>query len=383
MFIFIAFQHAESGRFPFNLVDLARLKDPINKTLAKLNNLHKQMLINPDGQKTLQRILPPLEAVIHQQTQAGLMAPPSTIPNSEEIATRFPKGLRMEDLKPPPNKRQKGAAGRSSLNGNTGSPASPAFVSTPEAIRTPRTPRDSGESPAAINGSGKRGGTGKRKRQASRTITGLPVSADNALGINLDEHAPFFAAHDALRASMSSEPSMQPQNGDVWSSLLTALDAYQVASTAPQNSHANFPAIPGVSGIQNSNVANMADMGDLGGMMAPVPEEDLFEQFLDVSKMDEAAEWTLPTPELFRAVSNDDSEPSPESVRTIAKTPAGEDTSRKTVIEGSGLGLGKDAAAVAGRGEPTVILGGVNSPESQAYNGMVFANWGEEMSLAS
>ena len=340
MFIFIALQHAETGRFPFNLVDLAKLREPINRTLSKLNNLHKQMLVTPEGQATLQRILPPLEALIAQQNAAGSMAPPSTVPISEEIASKLPKGLRMEDLKPPPTKRQRG--NRASLSTNAGSPASPAFASTPEVARTPGSPGSVYKKPGA--------GSAKRKRQPSRSLDiSNSLAVNNALGINLDEHAPFFAAHDALRTD-PPEPSnlSSTETNDIWSTLLSALDAFQANPAAPNIN-------PSVAGSSQPTLDTTLS----------VPEEDLFEQFLDTSKMGDDSGWAIPTPELFRVPSIDESTTSPESTRTVAKTPADE-----ARIPSQHFGKAMD---------PTIILGGPGSPENQAYNGAIFAAWGDEL----
>ncbi|ORX34790.1 hypothetical protein BD324DRAFT_635028 [Kockovaella imperatae] len=369
MFIFIALQHAETGRFPFNLVDLAKLREPINRTLTKLNNLHKQMLLTPEGQATLQRILPPLEILLQQQNVAGSMAPPSTVPASEEIAAKLPKGLRMEDLKPPPSKRPRGNNGRSSMGNNAGSPASPAFVSTPETARTPGSP--------AVTGSNKRSASTKRKRQPSRPIDmPMPGGADNALGINLDEHAPFFAAHDAIRSQGTPGSSSAPSDTSaMWSSLMSALDAYQANPAAPNDALPSAPTL-----LQDTNQPPTFQSAPLA---APaVSEEELFEQFLDTSKMDGDSSWALPTPELFRVTSIDEAETtSPESIRTVARTPASEDAVRHSLgLMGGGMASNKSSMGMI---DPAIILGGANSPESQAYNGIVYASWDESLTTAS
>jgi hypothetical protein len=99
-------------------------------------------------------------------------------------------------------------------------------------------------------------------------------------------------------------------------------------------------------------------------------EDELFEQFIDITKTEDVKPaWTLPTPELWRVTSReDDTDTSPESIKTVGSTTG---MSLKTPMNFSATMNEKFDESMA-------ILGGYGSPESAAYNGVIFGGWGDE-----
>jgi hypothetical protein len=183
--------------------------------------------------------------------------------NLEEMASKLPKGLRVEDLKPPPAKRSKNKSG----NGNASSPIT---IQTPEA-RTPKTPggMDSpgigGSSASATKRQGLaqaqaqgQGQNAKRKRQSSVAIksgakeykpdmssgtgtgssnmTGNVNANGNLLGMNLASDANFINQLSANNLAEENRPFFDAQSamsrGDVddpWSVLTSAMEDWQAA----------------------------------------------------------------------------------------------------------------------------------------------------------
>jgi hypothetical protein len=370
MFVFLALQCSESGRFPFGIDDLGKIRDSLQNILLKFNNLFKQVASTPEGQLQIQRMNELLDSARPQSTS---MPPPSSV--AEDIASKLPKGLRVEDLKPPPAKRQKGAAGK----------ASPA-AATPEA----KTPL--GDSPVPPgSASSKKGGKRKRQESTSKPAAPQPAAArtpilpppppppakGNALGINLDvveaeiqEHAPFFSAYNALRAPVlpvESTPTSTLDlsgNDEIWTQLIDAINGFQ--ADPANHSVANAEVSSALNPMSTLNV-NVNTSGP-SRPTSTAGDDDWFEKFIDVSKMDESAPaWTLPTPELFRVNSRDeDDDTSPESIKTVGSTTG---MSLKTPVI-SNMGLEK------GEKEQVPVLGGFGSPEGAAYNG-VFFGWDE------
>lgn len=397
MFIFIALQHAEAGRFPFSLADLAKLRDPLHKTLFKLNNIFKALASSADGQAHLQKVTTALDSA--QPALSSSMPPPTSLP--EDIAAKLPKGLRVEDLKPPPAKRQKGTAGR-------GSPAQSGTAGTPEA----KTPVGTADSPAAAPGSSSKKSSaaagGKRKRQASTSRTpvaqqvaevkenlakqearAVQPAKNNMLGINIDrveaevqENAPIFAAYDALRSDSTDATA---GSDEIWASLIAAVDQYNAdptnhavgthdISAALNQASTSLTSQSGLAGVTSLEGLNaLATANSLGNLVnggKPFGgEDDLFEQFIDVTQVDETPRWALPTPELWRVTSReDDSDTSPESIKTVGSTTG---LSLKTPLNPA-VGINeKDDSSSA-------VLGGLNSPESSAYNGVIFGGWADD-----
>lgn len=398
MFIFVAVQYAEGGKYPFRMDELAKLREPLQKTLYKLNMVYKQIMATPEGHARLQKLMAAVEAV--QPSLTSSMPPPTTLP--EDIASKLPKGLRVEDLKPPPAKRQKGTAGKAS-------PSQSGNAATPEA----KTPVGNAESPAAPSSSSKKGAAGsKRKRQPSTSRTPSQLAADikndmakmqappvepakdNMLGINLDSveaeiqnAAPFLAAYDALRPEAGE--SNLAGTDEIWSALIAAVDEYNAdpanhSSSTQDISDALGQAVPPMAAmpktsqdlLNNSNGLQDTKQG-LSSLAAVISssardqrDDDLFAQFIDVTKVDDTPGWALPTPELFRVASRDDDadDTSPESIKTVGSTTA---MSLKTPINT----LDADSKNAS---DSIAILGGLGSPENNAYNGMILGGWEDE-----
>jgi hypothetical protein len=284
--------------------------------------------------------------------------------------TKFPRGLRVEDLKPPPAKRQRVKPGMAP------SPAASNFAGTPKSEGQGQTPASFVESPATMAKKGT-GSNTKRKREASTSIsvagktpreivaelkagagygssprplqvrTPLPQQVSgNALGIELDSNAEklrdesFFAAHEALRGLGGVDVAVD--NGDIWSALSSALEGYK---NTPQ------PSL------------------EAGVRVEPAADE-LFEQFLDMSQMDpggDEAYWGEPTPELWRVSSREDgvSPVSPESIKTVGSTATL--GMSKSGIEEEEVSLDKGKRRMLGM-----------SPEGGSYNGLILGGFDDE-----
>jgi len=363
---------------------LIKLREPLQKAMFRFNSSLKQLGSTPEGQAQLQRLTESLEAA-RPGPPSSNMPPPTALP--EDIAAKLPKGLRVEDLKPPPAKRQKGSAGTPSGSGS---------VATPEA-KTPVAPADSPVPPNSA--SSKKGGKRKRQESTSRAAAQsamdvkptppqnfrvpAPPAKDNALGINLDvaeaeiqENAPIFAAHDALRSDTKSNSG---GTDDMWASLINAVNQYEadpsnhavaaqdvslaLAQAANSSTTTNSAPNP-LTGLNALSMSTLAQGGN---------EDELFEQFIDQSKVDDAPEWTLATPELFQATSREDDDDSPESIKTVGSTTG---MNMKTPVNTT-MGYDKDMKETKEmRG--MAVLGGYGSPESSAYNGVFFGGWDED-----
>jgi len=353
--------------------------------MFRLNSSFKQLATTLEGQAQLQRMTESLEAARPASLNSN-MPPPTALP--EDIATKLPKGLRVEDLKPPPAKRQKGTGGTPSGSGN---------VATPEA-KTPIAPADSPVPPNSA--SSKKGG--KRKRQESTSRAGAqatpdvkptppqsfrvpaPPAKDNALGINLDvaesevqANAQFFAAYNALRGDAKSSYG---GSEEMWANLINAVNQYEADpsnhSVAASDITMALAQAANPSANANGVLSSLTGLNTLGGMSALARggnEDDLFEQFIDQSKVDDTpSAWTLPTPELFRANSREDDDDSPESIKTVGSTTG---MSMKTPVNTTvGLDSVKEGKEMRGM----AVLGGYGSPESSAYNGTFFGGWDED-----
>lgn len=161
MAILITHQHAEQGRFCFSADHVHRLKFQLASLITNANTLYEEYRAGPDGPGRVDRLLGGLNKNSPRDPAGN--AGNSSTPNPSLIAN-MPKGLRVEDLKPPPSKRAKGKAGAN------GSPASGAAAPTPEAAKTPAS--HIADSPIATSspaGPAKKGGA-KRKRGATVTV---------------------------------------------------------------------------------------------------------------------------------------------------------------------------------------------------------------------
>ena len=332
MFIFIAWQNAEAGRFSFTLADLAKLREPLIKALAKLNNMVRQVQATPDGQAKILRLTSLLDHIRPAHVGPTL---------SGEITMKLPKGLRVEDLKPPPAKRQKGATGRPSPSQGSGS--------TPEAAKT------SADSPSDT--SADKGPTGKRKRKASTLKTpSQPVEEVKVksptpqeeivvvpdLPTDVEQFAQTFADAEAIRDPPMDDATSEAFWDTLQRTILESVGDGEATGTA------------GATGATDQ---------------ARAAEEDWFDQFIDIPQADEGV---LPTPELFNGYQSDTS---PESVKTVgAKTPLASTVTEDDIGKGTDSQYASDKPAR----ERIVVLGGPNSPERQAYNGTIYGEFEDE-----
>jgi hypothetical protein len=268
------------------------LRDRITSILNRFSNFMSELLSNPETAPSLQRLL---AAVEQGPASVGPASAPRQSPAMEDLASKLPKGLRVEDLKPPPSKRQKNKSGQS--------PA----VQTPD---NPKTPSVAADSPAGIPGSAqsKKGvpgaataGNNKRKRQASNAA-GLKTPKFVAPAIPKIEtsedprHKAFFEAQAAL-ANGTADP---------WAALTSAIEDFQAA-------RAEFDPDPEPLSIKPYTATSASTA------TAPAPakstrsgpsDEELFAEFMDFDNT------YFPTPELLVDLVDDYS---PESIRTVGR----------------------------------------------------------------
>ncbi|WVW81817.1 hypothetical protein I302_103814 [Kwoniella bestiolae CBS 10118] len=181
---------AETERYILNVSDLHRIKLGLAQLMARAQSMYRALMDKPGGSMMLKDMASALnkaklQFIAQNQAQSqsqsqqqgqnqgpltgnqsiAQLQPVGSSPANlaEAIAARH-KSLRVEDLKPPPAKRAKGAKG---------SPATPSGSGpgqTPESVKTPAlsnmnqmgTPTDS---PSSVKKSG-----GKRKRQSSNAV---------------------------------------------------------------------------------------------------------------------------------------------------------------------------------------------------------------------
>ena len=372
------------GRFPFSLVELDKLRGPIESRIRQLDGLVSDTLSDPQRATAYNQRL----AIMEGLTQPGSVA------DQDNSGTRQSKGLRVEDFRPPATKRPRAGT-------NKGSP----LAFTPDA-KTPSAPSDSPLIPT--QNSAKRPKLNQRKRQdaqksattpqdgnpsptsarASGAMGPPPSIPPNALGIEVDavqaelaQHGPFFKFQKALSGgdmSLDAYAAFQNASQEFRSSLsgvssnTLSLDIGPAPSTLPLN----FGSFTSNSYPLLASMANM-----LQAPPAASTDDEDFSQFLDLS----GAEDVGPTPELYRISSNDpdsgESDQSPESIRTVASGSA------------SGGGAGTITATTAWP-IPPVPSGGTKerpsgtmfaipqSPLSQSYNGALELSFGDDEEVA-
>ena len=438
---FVAMEAAEQGRYALALDNVAKLGQSMEANLLKVNNTIGQGLTHPEFGPNLQRYYavidsssypngpnptPPISGPPINANAGPSSAPKPPTPmvsKPDEISSRLPPGLRVEDLKPPPPRRGKKA----------NQPPTPVSTSTPAPVaQTPgKTPQnDSPAQPASV----KRSESSKRKREATgakadhkspvpppiassdqstkrrksgaggtspRTATaqtsnhrGAPApTGENALQIDFkpdeqaQENARFFDALKSLQegADTSSIDPLQALSDALaaygeaekaQAARATASSGMQIPSQMPQMVQLANGSAPATSGI---------------GALSSISDDDLFAEFIDGSNFD----LDLPTPELIcpdgDARDGNASDTSPESVRTVGTVGPTGPISGPTPIASAPIPIPpvKDAIVLgqsgtgnndepSKRGEVVIHL----SPQSQAYSGAIFTGWYEDEAWA-
>ncbi|OCF59632.1 hypothetical protein L486_02304 [Kwoniella mangroviensis CBS 10435] len=392
---------AESDRYILNVSDLHRIRLGLGQLMARAQSMFRALTDKPGGNMLLKEMNTALnkaklqfiaqnqaqaqiqsQAQSQAQSQSHSQPPPqpqapltgnqnlaqqpvgSSPANIVEAIAARHKSLRVEDLKPPPAKRAKGAKG---------SPATPSGTGqTPEA----KTPAMSNvDSPGSVKKSG-----GKRKRQSSNAVnsatalqnvvlsnlktpkdlmaevkesmskiskpslasdaanTAAGTSATlNALGIDLtpnevinqvelDQNKTFFDNQTQLnlaagilpyQSSSSSSTTImsnQEENNliaglplDTWQIFTQAYEAFQASQSQAnqvqsqvQSGNGSQSGMVPPTTINNSMLGVGVNGNGIGIVTRGGGKDDLFEQFIDVTQLTEE----LPTPELFRTNSN-------------------------------------------------------------------------------
>lgn len=288
----------------------------------------------------------------------------------------------MEDLKPPPTKRQK----------SKGSPATPANaqVPTPESAKTPAntavvgmqgTPGESPREKKATKrkrqpSSATAAGTDKPAKQtkaeaakakkaavaaAAAVVVPATVPEDpvNALGIQLAaeeaatraeiaQHKSFFDDQRALASAAAARDDEKKIGGEDAMTLFTKIfEAHQAGIQADMVQTAPASQSTSTTAGHMPPVISTGDPND----------QDLFDTYFDATLFSLAAD--LPTPDLvIEATPQEVDGESPESVKTVGST-AGQAAPGKDVKSCSKEERGKEEGT-------RIILG---SPGSMAYNG--------------
>lgn len=440
--IILVHQKAEQGVNVFSPNDVRKVQHQLNNLLVVANRIMDEYR-TARGPEALERLFaslqprPPGAAATAAAAAGGAALDPRDVrppaptqpvavdqagtPLNPAVAASLPKGLRVEDLKPPTAKRQKTAAAAAASKADSkSSPAVGGSAPTPETARTPaKTPNTGGglDSPLAAGAAaaaassspaGKGKPAAKRKRQsgsvskvkaeataasaasaASMPPPAAPAIEANALGLEVPPHAEFFKARKDLETGQA----------DVWAALADAVQEYTTA-------------------------ANTATAGTATGAVVDLTDDELFAQFMDLPQHTQqsfpaiphvidpalaasavataapAAEW--PTPELYHSrsggaavgahggdagdVDGDDAagtDTSPESIKTVGSTAGGvhhPPAASSAVTKGGAGGPGADRAGASSNGAVGLGIGRLSddlllplSPITAAYNGGIFA----------
>lgn len=358
--------------------DLSTWQDRVSFIINKFAGYMSELYSNPETHASLSRLVQAVEEAGPSTGSApavGAALPRQSPAALEDMASKLPKGLRVEDLKPPPTKRQKGKAG---AQGPGQSPS----VQTPD----PKTPSVAADSPIPVPGSATSAnkkaaagaGANKRKRQASTTQppkTGAAAAARSAAAAAalapmseikpplppvqaqviepVNEYKVFFDAREALENG-ASDPL------DALSQALKDLEAAQ-ADLASQHAHVlPLSGAPPYGLYPQPSSATTNGPGSASATATIVPsapatvtaavadgtrtptDDELFSEFMDFNGD------PFPIPELLVDVSDDYS---PESIRTVGRS---DSVGQPQSATGIGIGNGTSANWSFG---PTVVEG--------------------------
>lgn len=271
--------------------DLTMLRDRITAITNRFSNCMSEMLSNPETAPSLTRLL----AAVEQGTSSVGGGAARQSPAMEDLASKLPKGLRVEDLKPPPSKRQKGKSGQSpAIQGQT-----------PD----PKTPSIAADSPAGMPGSANSkkalptANGNKRKRQTSnaaalnRTPKFVAPAIPKVETTEDIRHKAFFEAQAAL-ANGTADP---------WSALTSAMEEFEKAQ-AEATAVPTVKPVTATSGLASAPITASAKSSAV--TRSDPTDDELFAQFMDLDHSH------FPTPELLSDLVDDYS---PESIRTVGR----------------------------------------------------------------
>ncbi|KAK4686834.1 hypothetical protein P7C73_g3288, partial [Tremellales sp. Uapishka_1] len=181
VFIKIAAGMAERGQFALERKEVESFGNSVRNVMPKVHAVLERMN-TPDGQAALKRIQSTIESAKTQTPPMQAQTPNVNATSSPSRKVELPQGLRVEDLKPPPSKRQKT---KSSSTTNVPSPLAHQI----DEPKTPVDPKKTAAPVSAIAGSG--GGSRGVKRKLSSWSSkekdgeGNDEDGNNALGIDL------------------------------------------------------------------------------------------------------------------------------------------------------------------------------------------------------
>lgn len=306
-------EHAAQDRFLLNHTDLSAVRDRITMITNRFAGYTSELYSNPETAQSLAKLIATVDAA------PSVVGPPSLPRQSpaaiEDMASKLPKGLRVEDLKPPPAKRQKGKPGQSPS------------VQTPD----PKTPSVAADSPAPIPGSAQSGNkkvTGaaaaaaaannKRKRQVSSTtgpknIKSETLASMTAVPVKAPISQPVVEEQNEYKVLSDSRAALENGTLDPFDALATALSDLESAQAASSTFVHNNPGIyPSNIGAPISNTASIiVGAGAPAATINEPTDDELFNEFLDFNGD------PFPVPELLVDITD---EYSPESIRTVGRS---------------------------------------------------------------
>lgn len=379
-------EHAAQDRFLLNPTDLNVVRDRITMITNRFAGYTSELYSNPETAQSLAKLIATVDAA------PSVVGPPSLPRQSpaaiEEMTSKLPKGLRVEDLKPPPAKRQKGKPGQSPS------------VQTPD----PKTPSVAADSPAPIPGSAQSGnkkGTAaaaaaaannKRKRQISSTTVPKTVKSETLASMTTipakaPAIQPIVEEQNEYKVLSDARAALEDGTLDPFDALAAALSDFESAQaehTARAGPSSTF--VSNNSGIFSSNIGGpitnttSAVVGAVAGagMVKEPTDDELFNEFLDFNGD------PFPVPELLVDVTDDYS---PESIRTVGRSDSvghGQPSSSTGGNWTVGAGYQTPSATKAGLSTTEEYDGGDDglgedsrieipqSPASRHYNGPLY-----------
>jgi hypothetical protein len=425
----ISLQRAEEGTYINDKDAIAKIRAQFEQIWFSANQAFEQLRQTPEGIARLQQ----LNEFLARQAQGsakteddkdkkpstGTMSAGGQASASGAAAAniQIPKGLRMEDLKPPPAKRAKGKAAAAAAAAAGQSPAQAG--QTPEAARTPVTATINapGDSPVNTTSPARKAPV-KRKRAQNTKAAKEEAAASAATGKEravprtptataggavqpplqppvFDENAAFFRARAELENSLRrvGQTGSMAGTGDagasaaavaadvgIWATLAEAVESWETTQQEhAQTMAALLPAAPN-SAVPNpastKGVNGSGSVNATGNLAGSGPQHQSIEDALFASWTNDVQLVELSTPDLYHGSLYDD-DTSPESIKTVGSTTGlffGNQASAMTGTTAGGAGTAGAIKTDLGAGMPgkdTLVAGEwlTMSPESRAYNG--------------
>jgi len=449
MYVKLAAANAERGQYNFTLEELAKLGRNLRSSLERYNNNLKAVNSQPGGADQLARIQQGYMdasakwSAAQAQSQAQAQAlylnnnqnsnggNAESQGSAEAMFTKvLPKGLKVEDLKPPPAKRPRLSASKTGV---------PSPLSMAESPRTPLPPSPL-TNMVGTPGSQKKGQAstpGKRgiKRKASSSSVIIPPPPPNnrtqsnkeilaqAFGIDPEEAKRQQAALEAAAPVIQTFDNTQSNALGIDLAQSANMEWFAARRRLLQATDGTDPFQALVQALEDKDGASQ-NQGSLSDSTAPLlaqpaanvsgdETDDLFDIYLDTSSYDDDSGENLDpslgqTPELLLPYSMSAGlasgpsgtfadEDTPESAGAISPTSTrigtiglsqgnginGEKGDVKVETDGGPADLEesrREAEGITGENEPRngMKVLDIASPYSTYYNGRILVPWNEE-----